>query len=80
MLNTNNKEFQDMLKRLEAAADAYVASLAGENQEQNSSEAKAFTETEWQDFAKEMGLQGGHCDIGSSNDVDDFFARLAGKW
>lgn len=80
MLNTNNKEFQDMLKRLEAAADAYVASLAGENQEQNSSETKAFTETEWQEFAKEMGLQGGHCDIGSSNDVDDFFARLSGKW
>ena len=57
-----------------------MASLAGENQEQNGSEAKAFTETEWQDFAKEMGLQGGHCDIGSSNDVDDFFARLSGKW
>ena len=63
-----------MIKRLEAAADAYVASLAGETQD--SSEVKAFTETEWQDFAKEMGLQGGHCDIGSSNDVDDFFKRL----
>ena len=80
MMYSNNKEFQDMIKRLEAAADAYAAALAGENQEQNSSEAKAFTETEWQDFAKEMGLQGGHCDIGSSNDVDDFFARLSGKW
>ena len=80
MLNTNNKEFQDMIKRLEAAADAYAASLVGETQEQNSSEAKAFTETEWQDFAKEMGLQGGHCDIGDSDDVDDFFKRLGGKW
>lgn len=76
----NNKEFQAKLKSLEQEVDKYVASLAGENQEQNSSEAKAFTETEWQDFAKEMGLQGGHCDIGDSDDVDDFFARLNGKW
>ena len=80
MMNTNNQAFDAMLKRLEQEVDKYVAQLAGETQEQNSSEAKAFTETEWQDFAKEMGLQGGHCDIGSSNDVDDFFARLNGKW
>lgn len=80
MMNTNNQAFQAMLKSLEQEVDKYVAAqLAGEAQ-QNSSEAKAFTETEWQDFAKEMGLQGGHCDIGSSNDVDDFFARLSGKW
>lgn len=78
-MNTNNQAFQAMLKSLEQEVDKYVASLAGETQ-QNSSEAKAFTETEWQDFAKEMGLQGGHCDIGSSNDVDDFFKRLSEKW
>ena len=80
MMNTQSQAFQAMLKRLEQEADKYVAQLAGETQEQNSSEAKAFTEDEWQTFAKEMGLQGGHCDIGSSNDVDDFFARLGGNW
>jgi hypothetical protein len=80
MMNTQSQAFQAMLKRLEQEADKYVAELAGETQEQNSSEAKSFTEDEWQNFAKEMGLQGGHCDIGSSNDVDDFFKRLSGRW
>ncbi len=80
MMNTNNQAFQAMLKRIDQEADRYVAQLAGETQEQNSSEAKAFTETEWQDFAKEMGLQGGRCDIGESDDVEDFFKRLSGNW
>lgn len=77
MMNTQSQAFQAMLKRLEQEADKYVAELTGETKEQNSSEAKSFTETEWQDFAKEMGLQGGHCDIGKSDDVDDFFERLS---
>ena len=75
----NNEAFQEMIKQLEEAANRYAAQVAGENQEQNS-EAKAFTEDEWQDFAKEMGLQGGHCDIGKSDDVYDFFRRLNGRW
>jgi len=80
MMNTQSQAFQAMLKRLEQEADKYVAQLAGETKEQNGSEAKAFTETEWQDFANEMGLQGGARDIGNSDDVDDFFKRLSGRW
>lgn len=80
MMNTQSQAFQAMLKRLEQEVDKYVAELAGETQEQNSSEAKSFTEDEWQDFAKEMCLQGGRCDIGNSDDVDDFFSSLGGNW
>ena len=75
----DKKAFQEVIKQLEQEVDRYVAQVAGETQEQNS-EAKAFTEDEWQDFAKEMGLQGGHCDIGESDDVDAFFKRLSGRW
>ena len=75
----DNSQFQEILKQLEQEVDKYVAQVAGENQEQNS-EAKAFTEDEWQDFVKEMGLQGGRCDIGETDGVDDFFRRLSGRW
>ena len=75
----DNQAFQEILKQLEQEVDKYVAQVAGEAQ-QNNSEAKEFTEDEWQDFAKEMGLQGGHRDIGEANDVEDFFRRLNGRW
>jgi hypothetical protein len=71
------KSYSEVLKDIEKKLDEYSEILKMEqNNTQENSEKKEFTEKEWQDFAKEMYLNGGTCDIGETDDIDDFFNRL----